>query len=135
MQIYRILFLIASLGWLVACTQTTEAPQSEPEATAILDADEPPVPVNLMEIREEIGYPQNAAKAGIEGLVVARILVDEDGAYVKHELVKTVDPRLDQAVVNQLPKLTFEPATQKGQPVKFWVNVPFRFKLAAGNDR
>ena len=135
MQIYRMFLLIASLSCLLACAQTTETPSSEPDVTAVLDADQPPVPVNLMEIRQAIGYPQSAAEAGIEGMVVARILVDEKGAYLKHKLVKTLDPRLDQAVADQLSRLTFEPATYQGQPVKFWVNLPFSFKLNAENKQ
>jgi TonB family protein len=134
MQIYRMFFLMASLSGLLACTQTTDAPPSEPSSNATLQADEPPVPINLMEIRQSIGYPKPAAEAGLEGLVVARVLVEKDGSYLQHELVKSVDPRLDQAVVDQLPTLSFEPATKDGQPVRFWVNIPFRFKLAADAD-
>ncbi len=88
-----------------------------------------PRPLNYDEIREKIGYPEEAEKAGIEGVVVARILVDKEGNYVKHFFLKAKDPVLKEAVEKELSGLKFSPAISEGKQVGAWVNIPFRFEL------
>lgn len=134
MQIYRILPLIATLftsTWLlVSCAQTsTPAPGSEPELEAHVEVDTPPVPLNMADIQREIGYPKDAREQGIQGMVVLRILVGTDGTYIRHELVNQADESLVQAVEAKVASLMFTPAQSDGSPVKFWVNVPFGFKI------
>ncbi|MEL7340987.1 MAG: energy transducer TonB, partial [Bacteroidota bacterium] len=76
-----------------------------------------------------IGYPQIARDAGIEGNVVVRVLVDKRGNYDKHKIITQVHPILTKAVEEHIAKLQFTPAIQGGKPIKFWVNIPFNFKL------
>ncbi|MEL6592497.1 MAG: energy transducer TonB, partial [Bacteroidota bacterium] len=76
-----------------------------------------------------IGYPQIARDAGIEGNVVVRVLVDKRGNYDKHKIITQVHPILTKAVEEHISKLQFTPAIQGGKPIKFWVNIPFNFKL------
>ncbi|MDX1909709.1 MAG: TonB family protein [Bacteroidia bacterium] len=90
-----------------------------------------PVPLNLKEIREMIGYPAEAANAGIQGMVVCRVLVGTNGEYVRHLIINTAPATLQQEVEKHLSKLTFSPALDKqNKPVKIWVNIPFNFVLA-----
>ena len=91
--------------------------------------EEQPKPINMAEISKAIGYPQAAKDAGIMGNVVIRVLVNEKGAYVRHKVINSVHPLLDKAVEKQLAKLQFTPAIQGGKPIKFWVNIPFRFTV------
>ncbi|MEO0895843.1 MAG: energy transducer TonB [Bacteroidota bacterium] len=91
--------------------------------------EEIPVPTNLLEIRKEIGYPKTARESGIEGKVILRIKVDKEGSYSEHKVLVSDHILLQEAVEAQLPKLTFEPAKDKGVAVPFWVNIPFSFKL------
>lgn len=88
-----------------------------------------PVPENWNEIRMAIGYPDAAAQQGIEGMVVARVLVDKDGRYLRHELVKNDHVLLGDAVETELKALRFSPAHQDGEAVQAWVMIPFNFKL------
>ena len=106
--------------------------QEEPLFNAIVQVDQEPKPLNMQDVQRKIGYPQIARDAGIEGNVVVRILVDEEGKYVRHLVLNGVHPVLEQSVSAQLPKLTFSPAIKEGEPVKFWVNLPFAFKLIGG---
>ena len=80
-------------------------------------------------VRKIIGYPDIARDANIQGQVVVRVLVDEKGNYRKHKMIKKVHPILADAVEQNLSKLKFSPAIQGNKPIKFWVNIPFRFKL------
>ncbi|MDB4285909.1 TonB family protein [bacterium] len=90
---------------------------------------EEPSPVNMEEIRKLIGYPELARDAGIEGQVVVRVLVDKFGKYRKHKVIKRIHPILAEACEKQLPKMRFTPAIQGGDPIHFWVNIPFKFVL------
>ncbi|MEM6629009.1 MAG: TonB family protein [Bacteroidota bacterium] len=100
-----------------------------PKVNDFVEVDQEPRPLNLQEIRQQIGYPQSEQNEGIEGNVVLRILIDEEGAYIRHVVLNEGHPVLEQAVAEKIRHLVFSPATQKGNPVKFWVNIPFVFKL------
>ncbi|MEM6763421.1 MAG: energy transducer TonB [Bacteroidota bacterium] len=103
--------------------------EQEPDINAFIFAEEEPQPVNMAEVQKAIGYPQIARDAGIEGSVVLRVLVDEKGKYNKHKVLNQVHPILAKAVESKIRLLKFTPAIQGGKPIKFWVNIPFNFKL------
>ncbi len=103
--------------------------EAEPDVNLFIVVDQEPEPINLRDIQKEIGYPEQAREAGIQGNVVVRILVDEEGSYIKHNVLNSVHPLLEEAVVNKIEALTFEPAIKDGKEIKFWVNVPFKFEL------
>lgn len=86
-------------------------------------------PLNYQEIKEAIGYPLLAKEGGIEGDVTLKILVNEDGCYAKHIVLKQVHPILLKAVEKQIRKLCFSPAIQGNNIVKYWTTVPFKFDL------
>ncbi len=103
--------------------------EEEPNVDDFIFVSEEPQPLNMDDVRKIIGYPDIARDAGIEGQVVVRVLVDEQGNYRKHKMIKKVHPILADAVEKNLHKLKFSPAIQGNKPIKFWVNIPFRFKL------
>ncbi len=103
--------------------------EEEPNVDDFVFVSEEPKPLNMDEVQLLIGYPDVARDANIEGQVVVRVLVDEHGNYRKHKMVKKIHPILAEAVENNIHKLKFSPAIQGGKPIKFWVNIPFRFKL------
>ena len=110
------------------------AQEKEPGMNEFIFVDQEPQPLNVNELRKEIGYPQEAIDKNIEGTVVARILVDKEGNYVKHSIVNEIDPLLAGAVEPQLSRLKFKPAMIKDEPVLYWVNMPFPFKLLGNDD-
>lgn len=91
--------------------------------------DQAPVPQNLTEVYQAIGYPKAAAKANKEGKVLVKILIDKDGGYVKHEFLQNPDPDFTEAIEPHLAGLRFSPAQKDGKAVRFWVTLPFLFKL------
>ncbi len=66
---------------------------------------------------------------GLEGQIVFKVLMDETGNYVKHLPPESGHAILISAVENHLCNMKFTPAICEGKPIRFWVNVPFRFKL------
>ncbi len=111
------------------CNQETDSQAIEPEIKGNAIVDSPPKPENMEEIYKQIGYPVLAKENRLEGMIVARILVSEEGEYIRHEMVKTAHPVLEEAVAETLPEIRFSPAKKDGKPVRFWVNLPFNFKL------
>lgn len=89
-----------------------------------------PHPTNLQEIKEALGYPEPALKAGIEGRVILRIWVDEKGGYVRHEVVESFHPLLHIPCELFAPYLHFRPAMTRGEAVPGTVEVPFEFRLS-----
>ncbi|MEL6672225.1 MAG: energy transducer TonB [Bacteroidota bacterium] len=101
----------------------------EPAINEFVMVEKEPVPVNMDTIITLIGYPSIARDAGIEGLLVARVLVGEQGQYLKHSIITSMHPLFQEPVEKYLPFLKFEPALQGGTPIKFWVNIPFNWRL------
>jgi|GEM_PF-2348920 len=124
-NILRYLFIFLFIIPLTILAQD----EQEPNINSLQFVDEEPKPINMAEVAQAIGYPEEAIKKGINGMVVVRILVDKEGNYVKHKIIKSPNPIFDKPVDKHVKDLKFTPAIQKGQKVSFWVNVPFRFQL------
>lgn len=89
-----------------------------------------PVAVNLQQVKTLMIYPEIAKLSGIEGRVVAKVLVDRDGSIVRVADLSGPNVFYDE-VREKIMTLQFTPALQNGQPVRCWVSVPFSFKLSS----
>ncbi|MCK4233693.1 energy transducer TonB [candidate division WOR-3 bacterium] len=87
--------------------------------------DTPPRPKNIIKPK----YPEIAKQAGIEGTVILKLLVDEDGKVLKVKVLKGLAKDLDEAAIKTAYATTFYPAKQRDKPVKVWVSMPIIFKL------
>ncbi len=90
------------------------------------DADVPPIKRIFIPPR----YPTRAKEEGIEGKVVAKLLIDESGNVLRVKILKT--PRFwgfDNAVIDAAKKWRFEPAKLNNLPVKVWATQVIEFKL------
>ena len=74
-------------------------------------------------------YPEMARLAGLQGLVMVKVLVGVDGRVEQVELLKGVHPLIDRPALAAARKLVFAPGTQRDIPVPCYVAVPFRFNL------
>ncbi|HQU73114.1 MAG TPA: energy transducer TonB [Calditrichia bacterium] len=108
--------------------ETTELPPPPPEE------EEPIVPFYALsdkpvEIkRVNPVYPELAKKAGIEGVVVVKALVNTKGDVEKVEILKS-HPLLDEAAVTAAKQFKFKPGKQRDKLVKVWMSIPFNFRL------
>ncbi len=103
--------------------------QDYPDINSYIFVDKEPQPVNLGEVRGLIGYPEAAIEAGVEGAVVARVLVDQVGDYLTHQIIQSSDSILQAAVSEHVGKLRFTPAVSGDSTLAHWINIPFRFQL------
>lgn len=106
-----------------------ETDDPDPDINAFVLLEKEPTALNLNAVKKNIGYPQIAKDAGIEGSVVVRILVDKNGDYRDHRIIKPVHPILSKEVEAHLKELKFTPGIQSGKPIKVWVTIPFQFRL------
>lgn len=74
-------------------------------------------------------YPDLAVRAGLEGKVFVKILVDKEGKPKKAVVVKSDAVVFNESAVNAAMQYLFTPALQNNKPVIVWVVVPFRYEL------
>ena len=98
-------------------------------ALSLSFAQESPKDHNLDEIYAMVGYPEHAREAGIEGSVQLRVLIDQQGRYVRHEVQYEAHRWLTEACVAAIPNLRLPKGSLEGKPMMYWVSVPFSFYL------
>lgn len=74
-------------------------------------------------------YPDLAKRAGVEGTVYVKILVNKEGKAIKAVVIKSDSEVFNQPATDAAMKFVFTPAIQHKSPVTVWVVVPFKFKL------
>ena len=84
---------------------------------------------------ENVHYPAEAEKAGIQGRVIATFVVEKDGSISQPTIVKSVDPLLDAEalrVISAMPN--WKPGKQNGKVVRVKYTVPLSFHLDGGKE-
>lgn len=100
-------------------------PDAEPGIDEFIPVEKPPQIVK----RVVPAYPAMAMRAGLEGTVYVKILVDKDGKPKKCVVIKSTTEIFNDAAVEAAMQFIFTPAVMNNGPVKVWVAVPFKFKL------
>lgn len=81
-------------------------------------------------ISENLKYPTVAQEAGIQGRVIIRFVVDNDGSISNVNILRGIDPACDNEavrVVEAMPK--WKPGKQRGKPVSVYFTLPIVFRL------
>lgn len=104
-------------------TETISPPKEVEEVPFIKVAVKPRILKKVAPI-----YPALARKAGLEGIVVVKVLIDTKGNVEKAEILKSI-PMLDGAAIDAVRKFKFSPGRQRDRYVKVWMSIPFRFEL------
>ena len=82
------------------------------------------------DIEENLVYPEDAKKNGIQGIVVVGIVVDKEGQITKPKIILSPAHVLDSAALEVIPHLKpFTPGEQHGEKVNVFYGVPIYFKL------
>jgi len=111
-------------------TNRKKAPADTTDAAEVLDtADEMPEPVGGMEaFLKKVHYPESAARAALEGDVVVRFVVDEEGRPSDVKVMSGIGAGCDEEAVRAVRAARFVPGVQDGKPVKVKMTlvIPFR---------
>lgn len=85
-------------------------------------------------VMENLRYPEEAKKAGVQGCVVVRFVVKADGSVASSEIIRSVSPELDAEalrIVGEMPRWT--PGSVDGKPVDVQFVLPVTFRLKGDN--
>lgn len=74
-------------------------------------------------------YPELARKAGIEGRVFVKVLVNEQGKVDSVVVLKSTNPIFIKPAIAAAKQFVFTPGRQRDKAVKVWVAIPFIFKF------
>ncbi len=81
-------------------------------------------------IRNTIKYPKEAKKQGIEGRVLLKFIIEQNGEIEEIETISSDHPDLEAEAIRVVKKFkTWVPAYREGQPVRVEFKLPFQFKL------
>lgn len=111
-------------GWGEVDSDALARAVTRPDDGAFQSAEVMPVLVRMA----PPAYPHLARDAGVEGQVIVRAIVDENGRVIR---VFVIDgPALfHEAAAEAVRQALFKPALQNGRPVRVWVSIPIRFTL------
>jgi len=74
-------------------------------------------------------YPKAAREAGIQGVVILDVIIDERGGVERVSVLKTLSIGLDEAAVRAVKGWKFRPATLQGRPVRVQQTLSVNFRL------
>ncbi len=81
-------------------------------------------------LSQNVRYPVEAQKYGIQGRVIVQFVVERDGSITDIEVVRSIDTSLDyeaRRVIRNMP--LWEPGIQDGEKVRVKYTMPVNFKL------
>jgi TonB family protein len=121
------------------CSTKVEQPQApaQQELTKAAESafeafDTPPEPVGgFKALQQNLHYPEIAKKAGIQGIVLLEVLINERGQVTEASVVKTPAEKagINEAAINAIKTISWKPALKDGRPVSVRVSIPVKFKL------
>lgn len=114
------LLLSIGISAVAAISAYADAPASFPGGESALDK----------YITTNMKYPSTAAENGIEGVVNVRFTVNTDGSIGAIEIVRMIDPDLEQEAIRLIKGMpAWTPADKNGSPVQSIVTLPVTFSL------
>ena len=94
------------------------------------EADEMPSIIGGMSaLFKKLSYPESAKKKNIEGKVLIKIFIDENGNIDATNIIKGIGFGCDEAAEKAARSCKFTPAKKDGKNVKAQVVLPVQFKL------
>jgi len=84
-----------------------------------------PVPIH----RAEPEYTEEARNAKIEGSVLIKCVIDENGIPTDPKVERSLEKGLDEKAVEAVKKWRFKPGLKDGKPVPANVSIQINFRL------
>ena len=82
-------------------------------------------------LAQNLRYPADAQRAGVQGRVNVSFVVCTDGTLCDYEIVKGVDPTVDEEALRVVKAMNgrWKPGVQRGVPVRVKYHMPINFTL------
>lgn len=87
-------------------------------------------------LNDNIKYPDEAIKAGIQGTCYMNFVVETDGRITNVRVLRGIGGGCDEEairVIQDMPE--WEPGLQRGKPVRVQYNMPIKFTLTDDNKK
>ena len=109
--------------WVLNFAQLNEGASPFHRPTGVLYG---PLPIRKVDPK----YPREAIRQNIEGEVVLYAIIRANGSVDSIQVLRHLDPVLDQCAVQALAQWKFRPAARNGEPVdvEAIVHIPFNYK-------
>jgi len=137
-SIFAISMLIAAFAF-GQNQKVEEVEVSAPQFTGIKNAaviqNELPNTLIKKFLKENIVYPEDAAKCKIEGTEVVKFTVTTEGNAKDFRIINSVCPMIDEEVINALTLTDgmWMPGTKNGKPDDMTMELPFVFSTASNS--
>jgi protein TonB len=113
----------------------TAAPEEEEADEIFTIVEDQPTPTGGMQafykyVSDNLKYPAQARRMGIEGKVFVQFVVDRDGSLSEVQAIRGIGAGCDEEAVRVIqgaPK--WNPGKQRGRPVRVRMILPITFKL------
>jgi len=105
------------------------AEEQEPEIFVVVEQ-MPELIGGVASLQRAVKYPEVARLAGIEGVVVVQLVINEDGTPSDPKILRSAGDILNDAAVEALLKQKFKPGKQRGKPVRVQMAFPVTFRLS-----
>jgi periplasmic protein TonB len=77
-------------------------------------------------------YPAELRKAKIEGMVTLVFVLSEEGRVEDARVENSSRPEFEKPALDAIRKWRFRPGEKDGQPVRTYIRIPMRFRVATG---
>lgn len=109
--------------------ESVKVPDDSKTYTAVEQMPQPSVDL-AQYLAENLRYPESARKAGIEGRVIAQLIVDKEGKVKNIVIQRGIHPDCDQEVVRILSNMPdWIPGRQGGVAANVYYTLPVSFRL------
>ncbi len=105
-----------------------EEEDEEPEIFESVE-DMPQIRGGMDALYDALEYPDLAQRAGVEGRVVVQFVITEEGEVRDPQVVRSAGAGLDEAAIDAIKTLEFEPGRQRGRAVSVLYTIPVNFRL------
>ncbi len=117
------------LGTGTQITQDIKIEEEKKETDPDIDAFIPVEKYPEIVVAAQPQYPEMAKRAGIEGKVYVKVLIDKEGKPKKAVVIKTDAEIFNDAAIEAAMKSIFTPALQNNKPISVWIVIPYKFRL------
>jgi|GEM_PF-324364 len=102
----------------------------------LIPYDSAPEPIGgLSAVYKNLVYPEVIHKAGIEGLTIVQVKVEENGDLSAVSVNRSSgNDELDAAALAAVKNSRFKPALQNDKPVSVYISIPIQFRLKEKSD-
>ncbi|MEX2586034.1 MAG: energy transducer TonB, partial [Balneolaceae bacterium] len=87
----------------------------------------------LSGVQENLKYPGEAKKAGLEGRVYIQFIVNSTGEVEDPKVIRGIDESLDEAALEAVKQARFHPGLIRGNPVRVQYSLPIVFQLESSS--